>query len=51
MDKIPERTTHLIKDARKTACGLDYIEQEIDADRSKKEVDCKRCLRKLSLIF
>ena len=44
-DKIPGRITHLIKDHRKTACGLDYMEQEIDADRRRKEVDCKRCLK------
>jgi len=45
-EKIPGRTTHLIQDARKTACGLDYIEQEIDADKCRKDVDCKRCLKK-----
>lgn len=45
LEKIPGRITHLIKDHRKTACGLDYMEQEIDADRRRKEVDCKRCLK------
>lgn len=37
MDKIPGRKTHLIKDDNRTACGLDYIEQEIDADKNRKE--------------
>ena len=48
MEKIPGRITHLIKDDSKTACGLDYIEQYIDADIRRKEVDCKRCLKKVT---
>ena len=36
---------HLIKDDKHTACGLNYWEDDIDADSNIKEVDCKKCLK------
>jgi hypothetical protein len=43
--RIPGRKTHLIKDGKNTACGLNYWQDDIDADSDIKKVDCKKCLK------
>jgi hypothetical protein len=38
--------THKIQGDRKTACGIDIWEKEIQASRDWEDVDCKTCRTK-----